>query len=135
LGLSIGIMLAAAAAAAQTDSGPQGPLGSPVQNINGGYNITAPAQLPANYTRDSMAPTYPAADDKPSSRGGTVGDDPAKRQDMPDEHGYRRQQLLRERALPEPNAGTHTATPPGQEASPGVPAEVEPGSVQGGPQP
>lgn len=124
------------AAFAEEDEGAQAP--PPTQNINAYGNPTAAPHLPPTFSQDSvapMAPTFPAASDKPSSRGGSVGDAPELRRDAPDTLGTRKQQFERERALPEPGEGTHTGTPPGVEASPGTPSDVNPGALQGGPQP
>ena len=135
IGLSFGVLLAASAAAAQNGADSQS---QPVQNINAGFNPTAPVHQPSNFLSDAsapMSPTYPAADDKPAFRGGSVGDDPDKRRDMPDPQRLRERKFRRERALPEPNSGTHTSTPPGEEASPNSPPEENPGAVEGGPQP
>jgi hypothetical protein len=158
----IGLLVALTAfltgsAAAQEDGLPpdehRGPLGSPVQNpnINQYANPTAPAILPPNHLSDPMAPTYPAGSDKPAFPGGTIGDKPGSRADMPDTAGDRKKQVQKERALPEPGLETtHTGAPLGEEASPthlpegeeaapgagSTPgADVPPGAVQGGPQP
>jgi hypothetical protein len=117
--------------------------GGPVQNLNATGNPTAAAIQPPTYTGNPEVPTatYPAADTNPAWRGGSKGQDPSKEDDGPGIEARERDRFNRQRKAAEPDSNTHTATPPGDLASPSpepMPEpqpEPNPGAVQGGPQP
>lgn len=138
ISLTVVALLAAAAACAQDAN----PPGNTAPNINSYGNPTAAAQLPSNFVGDPMAPTYPAGNNMPAWRGGTMGADPAKAKGAPDRAGERKAKLRRERSLPEPDANQAPSNASGSELAPEagfappVPTtDVNPGALQGGTQP
>ena len=95
-----------------------------IPNINTGANTVAPAQLPSTTTGDPYQPTYPAATNNPSWRGGSIGGGPNE-DPTPEQSEQRRRHEANERSR---------AAEPSANAAPSQP-EVNPGALQGGPQP
>lgn len=118
-------VLALAACAAATPDPEEAAVQAPVPSLNATGDPTSPARLPPG---GGNAPTYPSGRTNPAWRGGTIGDPPRRRADWERGPG--------ERAPIQPGAAGTPSGPAAEVVSPrSTEPEVNPGALEGGPQP